>query len=127
MTKFIWIWLKFFENLPKRKISYNFFEIIMKKLILTIILFKSFCIFGAEIYFSLHYNNLGGNPLYQGMKNEGQSINICMFDNGTTSDCVNNYPTIVNKFSDNSTNNSPLDNDTRFFEEKLNPKSELQK
>ena len=49
---------------------------------------------------------------------------ICVYDNGTTDDCVNNHPSIIsNTYYDNGTisgtSNSPLDNDTRFFEENM--------
>ena len=80
----------------------------------------------AESYFSIHYNNINGNSVFQGMKNEGQSVNICSYDNGTSSSCENSYPSIVNNiYYDNGTlkniTNSPTDNDTRYFEEKINP------
>ena len=98
----------------------------MKKILITIIFFKSSLLFGVESYFSIHYNNIHGNSVFSGMKNEGQSVNICSYDNGTSSSCENSYPSIVNNiYYDNGTlkniTNSPADNDTRYFEEKINP------
>ena len=98
----------------------------MRKLLFIIFVLKIKILFGAESYFSIHYNNIHGNSVFQGMKNEGQSVNICSYDNGTSSSCENSFPSIVNNiYYDNGTlkniTNSPADNDTRYFEEKINP------
>ena len=104
----------------------------MKKLLFIIFVLQIKILFGAESYFSIHYNNIHGNSVFQGMKNEGQSVNICSLDNGTTSECENSFPSIINKFVsvyDNGTDNittitytyTPLDNDTRYFDEKIKP------
>ena len=98
----------------------------MRKLIFIIFVLQINILFGAESYFSIHYNNIHGNSVFQGMKNEGQSVNICSYDNGTSSSCENSFPSIVNNiYYDNGTlkniTHSPSDNDTRYFEEKINP------
>ncbi len=98
----------------------------MRKLLFIIFVLQINILFGAESYFSIHYNNIHGNSVFQGMKNEGQSVNICSYDNGTSSSCENSFPSIVNNiYYDNGTlkniTHSPSDNDTRYFEEKINP------
>ena len=94
----------------------------MKKLLLIPYLFLlPFGIAFGDSYFSLHYNNVLGSFGYSPSNDE---VNICVYDNGTTDDCANNHPSIIsNTYYDNGTisgtSNSPLDNDTRFFEEKM--------
>ena len=106
----------------------NFFSESMRKLLFIIFVLQINILFGAETYFSIHYNNIHGNSVFQGMKNEGQSVNICSYDNGTSSNCEDSYPTVVGTYidtnDDNKTKNiiySPSDNDTRYFEEQVNP------
>ena len=94
----------------------------MKRLLLIpyIFLFSFGIVFGNS-YFSLHYNNVLGSF---GYSPSNDKVNICVYDNGTTNDCLDNHPSIIsNTYYDNGTisgtSNSPLDNDTRFFEEKI--------
>ena len=54
----------------------------MRKLLFIIFVLQINILFGAESYFSIHYNNIHGNSVFQGMKNEGQSVNICSYDKG---------------------------------------------
>ena len=94
----------------------------MKRLLLILYIFLfSFGLAFGDSYFSLHYNNVLGSFGYSPSNDE---VNICVYDNGKTTDCLNNHPSIIsNTYYDNGTisgtSNSPLDNDTRFFEEKL--------
>ena len=77
---------KKFIELPIHK-EKNFYSESMKKLLFVIFVLQIKILFGAESYFSIHYNNIHGNSVFQGMKNEGQSLNICSYDNGTSSNC----------------------------------------
>ena len=97
-------------------------RLIMKKLsIIYILLWLFVQPVNADSYFSLHYNNIGGMFGYPPTNDE---VNICGYDNGTTSDCINNYPSITsNTYYDNGTvsgtSNLVSDNDTLYFDEKI--------
>ena len=93
----------------------------MKKISLILLfLFYCFRILQADGYVSYHFSNLGGT-FHPSLSDE---VNICVLDNGTTSSCLDNYPSILsNTYYDNGsisgTSNHVKDNDTRFFDEKL--------
>ena len=93
----------------------------MKKLSF-ILLFLLYCFntLQADGYVSYHFTNLGGtfNPSLS------DEVNICVLDNGTTSNCLDKYPSILsNTYHDNGsisgTSNDVKDNDTRYFDEKI--------
>ena len=87
-----------------------------------ILLFLLYCFntLQADGYVSYHFTNLGGtfNPSLS------DEVNICVLDNGTTSNCLDKYPSILsNTYHDNGsisgTSNDVKDNDTRYFDEKI--------